>query len=82
MRLLHSLAALCLALVIAVDSSASEDWARFRGPAGSGISNGGIPAELNPERDLLWKIESGKGASSPVVVGSRVFSESLFAEQI
>jgi outer membrane protein assembly factor BamB len=73
MRLLHSLAALCLALVIAVDSSASEDWARFRGPAGSGISNGGIPAELNPERDLLWKIESGKGASSPVVVGSRVF---------
>lgn len=53
--------------------SLAEDWSRFRGPNGMGISEGGIPVELSLEKNLRWKVESGKGASSPVVVGGRVF---------
>src|SRR5436190_284009 len=51
----------------------AEDWSRFRGPNGMGISEGGVPVELSLEKNLRWRVESGKGASSPIVVGNRVF---------
>jgi outer membrane protein assembly factor BamB len=53
---------------------AADDWPRFRGPSGAGIAAAAaLPSELNPETNLRWKVASGKGASSPVIVGSRVF---------
>src|SRR5262245_306352 len=51
----------------------SSEWSRFRGPGGTGISGSILPAELNLEKNLLWKTECGKGVSSPVVVGGNVF---------
>lgn len=65
-----------LAFLTSVQPAASvraEDWARFRGPGGTGIAAGDIPLELSPDKNLLWKVESGNGASSPVVVGRRLF---------
>lgn len=45
----------------------AEDWTRFRGPNGSGVSSEtGIPAEFGPDRNLVWKTPLPDGLSSPV----------------
>lgn len=60
-----------LALVLPV--SAQEQWSRFRGPNGSGsLQTGELPAKLD-DSTTLWKLEIGKGWSSPVVWGEKVF---------
>jgi outer membrane protein assembly factor BamB len=50
------------------------DWPRFRGPNGSGVAaNANTPASFT-EKDFNWSLElPGKGHSSPVIVGKRVF---------
>jgi outer membrane protein assembly factor BamB len=60
-------------LIIALPLKAQE-WTRFRGPNGSGISNAKtIPAKIG-DADLNWKSElPGSGHSSPVLWGERVF---------
>jgi outer membrane protein assembly factor BamB len=51
------------------------DWDRFRGPNGSGASEGPAPPlEWSAEKNLKWKTPlPGKGTSSPIVSGDRVF---------
>lgn len=50
------------------------DWARFRGPNGTGISTSDAPTEFGAEKNLKWKMElPGRGVSSPIVVGDKVF---------
>lgn len=53
----------------------SDDWPRFRGPNGTGTSNEkGLPAKWSATEKLLWKRElPGPGASSPIVVGKRIY---------
>ncbi len=55
--------------------AASADWPQFRGPGGLGISPAkGLPVSWSADKNLLWKTElPGAGASSPIVVGDRVF---------
>ncbi|HAN96776.1 MAG TPA: serine/threonine protein kinase [Planctomycetaceae bacterium] len=55
--------------------AAAEDWARFRGPNGTGISTDAepTPVEWSPTKNLKWKVRlPGPGSSSPIVVGDRV----------
>ncbi len=66
---------LALLTVISLNVHA-EDWPRFRGPAGSGIAHSAdtVPTEWSPSANLGWKMPlPGPGASSPIVVGDRVF---------
>src|ERR1051326_7225130 len=50
-----------------------EDWARFRGPNGSGVSEtGAISERLDPE-NTQWTVDGGRGTSSPIVVKQRLF---------
>jgi outer membrane protein assembly factor BamB len=58
-----------------------EEWTRFRGPNGTGISTAkGIPAEWT-EQDYNWKATlPGQGHSSPVVWGDKVFVLSATAD--
>ncbi len=52
----------------------AEEWSRFRGPNGTGISSSiNLPIEFGPERNLIWKTNVPPGHSSPVVTGTRVF---------
>lgn len=52
----------------------AEDWARFRGPNGSGVSESTIPVSWTPDSNLAWKVPlAGAGVSCPIVVGDRVF---------
>ena len=51
------------------------DWARFRGPNGTGVSEDGeTPVTWSDSESLKWKVDlPGPGSSSPIVVGDRVF---------
>ncbi|MEZ6062751.1 MAG: PQQ-binding-like beta-propeller repeat protein [Planctomycetaceae bacterium] len=54
----------------------AADWARFRGPNGTGIAadDQATPVEWSPDQGVKWKAElPGPGVSSPIVVGDRVF---------
>lgn len=53
----------------------AADWARFRGPNGSGIATDAKPpVTWSESQNLRWKTElPGPGTSSPIVVGERVF---------
>jgi outer membrane protein assembly factor BamB len=51
-----------------------DDWSRFRGPNGSGISNAKTVPVRWTEKDYNWKIElPAPGNSSPVIWENRVF---------
>jgi len=73
-RLLPAFATgLCFILLAAAATSAQE-WPRFRGPNGTGISEASdIPAKWT-DKDYNWKIElPGIGHSSPVLWGDKIF---------
>lgn len=68
-------ATLIVTAILFVQSfAAGQQWTRFRGPNGSGLSEAkSIPVTWK-ENDYNWKIElPGRGHSSPVVWGKRVF---------
>lgn len=50
-------------------------WPQWRGPGGSGVSpETGFPLEWSPAKNIRWKAEiPGRGHSSPVVWGDRIF---------
>ncbi len=54
--------------------SAENDWPWWRGPTRNGIaSTTAVPTKFSPE-DALWRTPvPGRGHSSPIVVGDRVF---------
>ncbi|MFN9719690.1 MAG: PQQ-binding-like beta-propeller repeat protein [Planctomycetota bacterium] len=53
----------------------SDDWSRFRGENGSGISLAkGVPVSWSDAENLVWKLDlPGEGSSSPIVAGDRIF---------
>jgi outer membrane protein assembly factor BamB len=53
----------------------AADWPDFRGPTGQGLGQGGgYPIRWSQTENVLWKqAVPGKGWSSPVVCGGRVF---------
>jgi outer membrane protein assembly factor BamB len=60
-------------LVLAASVSA-EDWTRFRGPNGSGLSSEtGIPAEFGPDKNVIWRTALPEGNSSPVFGRESIF---------
>ncbi len=62
------------AAVLSVLQSEAQDWTRFRGPNGSGVSEAKtIPVKWTG-KDFNWKVKlPGTGHSSPVVWGDRIF---------
>ena len=63
-----------LALLSQTSAAFAQEWTRFRGPNGTGISHAKtIPTKLT-DAELNWKVElPGVGHSSPVLWGERVF---------
>jgi outer membrane protein assembly factor BamB len=54
---------------------AAADWLQFRGPAGLAISSDkGVPVTWSADSNIAWKTAlPGPGASSPIIIGERVF---------
>jgi outer membrane protein assembly factor BamB len=71
------LALAVLGTVLVLPASA-DNWPRFRGPNGTGISaDKNIPVEWNDSQGVLWKVAlPGPGNGSPVVWGDRLFLQS------
>lgn len=78
-RLPRTTAACLFALFISLSLAATvsaEDWLRFRGPNGSGVSadTAPVPAKWSATENLKWKVAlPGPGHSCPIIVGDRVF---------
>jgi outer membrane protein assembly factor BamB len=63
--------------------AAAEDWNRFRGPNGSGVSpHKGFPVEFGPARNLVWRTPLRPGKSSPVLTEKYVFLTSYENEKL
>ena len=70
---------LTLLVLVSVLSAQSADanlyWGQWRGPQANGVSPGANPPlEWSETRNIRWKVEiPGRGSSSPVVWGDRLF---------
>ena len=65
---------LALAVTVVAAADPAGDWARFRGPNGSGVAEvTALPVEFGPARNLIWKTELPPGYSSPIIHGNRIF---------
>jgi outer membrane protein assembly factor BamB len=52
----------------------AEEWDRFRGPNGSGISNdSGFPTVFGKDKNLLWRTPVRPGKSSPILTRRSIF---------
>ena len=75
--LLTALAALTLAA-----PATADDISQFRGPAGDGHARAsGLPVTWNSTDQVSWQVPvAGKGWSSPIVVGNRLFLTTAVAK--
>ena len=63
-----------LLLIAAVCCVQAEDWTRFRGPNGSGVSQGtGFPTLFNNDKNVAWRTPVRTGKSSPVLTSRHIF---------
>jgi outer membrane protein assembly factor BamB len=59
-------------------AATTQEWTRFRGPNGSGISTGtGFPTDFNKTKNLVWRTPVRPGKSSPVLTRRQVFLTAL-----
>jgi outer membrane protein assembly factor BamB len=65
------------ALLLALAASAAADpgdWPRWRGPNDDGMARGDAPLHWSDKENIAWKAAvPGRGHSSPVVWGERIF---------
>lgn len=56
-------------------SSAGSNWSQWRGTDGTGVSTEtNLPIEWSSDKNILWKTPiAGRGHSSPIVWGNKVF---------
>ncbi len=72
-RMLHTAFAV-LWLLIGGSATLAQEWTRFRGPNGTGISPAAALPSAWTEADYAWRVElPGQGHSSPVLWGDQVF---------
>ena len=63
-----------LLIACLISTSRADDWPRFRGVDGAGVSQSkGLPDQLGPESNVLWKVEAGAGTSSPIICDGRLY---------
>jgi len=57
-----------------------DGWAKWRGPKDDGMARGDAPAEWSDTKNIAWKTKiPGKGMSSPIIWGDRIFVTSAIA---
>ncbi len=73
-----------IAISFVISPLYAGDWTQFRGPGSSGIATDkDVPVQLDARKSVHWRIDlPGRGLSSPIIVGDRVFlSASSGADQ-
>jgi outer membrane protein assembly factor BamB len=63
-------------------SAADDNWPQFRGKGATGVAEGkGLPQAWSTSRNVVWKSDiPGRGWSSPIVSGDRIFVTSVIRE--
>jgi outer membrane protein assembly factor BamB len=66
---------LLLGAVSAIGADSSGNWPQFRGPDAAGVADhSNLPGRWSTTENVAWKVEvPGRGWSSPIVWGERVF---------
>ncbi|HEV3300305.1 MAG TPA: PQQ-binding-like beta-propeller repeat protein [Planctomycetaceae bacterium] len=63
-------------------AAADEDWPRFRGINGTGVSSSrGLPTDFGPGKHVLWKVDASHGSSSPIISKGLLFFSSYDGAQ-
>ncbi len=75
MRTCLMLISFALLSISTLQNAFAENWTRFRGPNGQGISSEtGLPVEWSATKNVVWKTKiPGVGWSSPIVHDQHVF---------
>ena len=75
MKKIFTLVCVQFVFSVAMFAQESEQWSRFRGPNGQGISTAtGLPTQWSATENIAWKTPiSGEGWSSPVIWNDHVF---------
>jgi outer membrane protein assembly factor BamB len=75
MNLMRRLGGLCAFVTMAVVAIAADgDWPHWRGPNDDGMAKGDAPLHWSDTEHIAWKATvPGRGHSSPVVWGDRIF---------
>lgn len=75
MKLTRRITLALLAISSLTTAGSAANWPQWRGPDGSGISTEkNLPAAWTPKTNIKWKAAiPGRGHSSPIVWGNRVF---------
>ncbi len=64
-------------------NASAENWPRFRGPNGSGVSeNGSFPTVFGPGTNVVWNVLLPSGHSSPCIWGDRIFLTAYDGEKL
>lgn len=83
-RLSVLLAALSvLVSLLRTPAGAGEHWPQFRGPGSTGVSTStGLPDRWSRSENVVWKVAvPGRGWSSPIVWGDRIFLTAAIQEE-
>lgn len=68
------LPAIGLIFAMLISGVRADNWERFRGPNGTGVSNDkNIPIKFSAKENVRWKVSVSAGNGSPVVWGDRLF---------
>ena len=64
-----------VAVVVVIAVAPAQDWAHWRGPNYNGaVEAEGLPSDFSKTRGVKWSRGlPGSGASTPIVVGDRIF---------
>jgi outer membrane protein assembly factor BamB len=64
-----------VSLALLANAAYAQDWPQFRGPTGQGLSDlRGLPLTWSESENVAWKVPvPGRGWSSPVIAGDRVW---------
>ncbi|MBL6704922.1 MAG: PQQ-binding-like beta-propeller repeat protein [Planctomycetaceae bacterium] len=74
-RLLVLMLLFCLSSISNFSVANANDWPQFRGPSGNATApDSNPPVTWSDSENIVWKTElPGRGASSPIVFGNRIF---------
>lgn len=73
---------LCLASCVLLPADDAGHWPNYRGPHYNGMASGDAPLRWSDTENVRWKADiPGRGHSSPVIWGDRVFLTTAISSQ-
>jgi outer membrane protein assembly factor BamB len=81
--IMRTITGVAIGLLLIGSQARGDDWPQFRGPGANGLSaEKDLPKEWGADKNVLWKVNiHGRGWSSPIVWGDKVFLTAAFSEK-